>query len=368
MSPSQFVKYQSLARVVESFCGSKPSRVRALERDSEGFSGAIVLRVTVTDSLTRRDVEYCLRGWPPKSLVRDRLLGLHRLLAHVHQAGVTQVAVPLRSRFGTTLFTEAGQFWQLEPWMPGTASFWTDANDVRLRNALITLARWHEAAAGFVPRPAEAAWFQTQTTAISPTVTDRLQRIDRFVTSDVRKLRSLIASATELPNWGASFGELVAVATRMLELFDRAASSVAAELNVFRDQPVRLQPCLRDVWHDHVLFERDEVTGLIDPNAARSESVATDVARLLGSFLNDDTDRWGTAIEAYRTVRPFSDREWQLARVIDRSTVLLSGLTWLERLFVQRLASVNTVRVLDRLRQVLTRLERLADGPTAPTL
>jgi Ser/Thr protein kinase RdoA (MazF antagonist) len=300
--------------------------------------------------------------------VRDRLLGLHRLLAHVHQAGVTQVAVPLRSRFGTTLLTEAGQFWQLEPWMPGTASFWTDPNDARLSNALIALARWHEAAAGFVPRPAEAEWFQSQATAISPTVTDRLQRVDRFVTSDVGRLRSLIASATELPSWGALFDELVTLATRLLDLFDRAAGSVAAELTACRDQPVQLQPCLRDIWHDHVLFEQDDVTGLIDPNAARSESVATDVARLLGSFLNDDTERWGTALEAYRSVRPFSDREWRLARVIDRSTVLLSGLTWLERLFVQRLNYSNPARVLNRLRQVMARLERLANGPTAPTL
>lgn len=360
MSLPQFVKFHNLRQIVETFCGATPARIRTLDRDSEGFSGAVVLRVVVQNHAHTPEAEYCLRGWPPESLPRERLLGLHRLLEHIHKCGVTQIPVPLRSKFGTTLYAEASQFWQLEPWLPGVADFHADPNDARLRNAMTVLAQWHEAAARFEPRDSEAAWFKSFAAANSPTVADRLDRIERFRGQDVAKLRQLLQETTHLPSWKAEFSELVDLSRRILDLFGLSAERVAEELASYRDFRFRLHPCLRDVWHDHLLFKGDQVTGLIDPSAARSETPATDLARLLGSLLGDDLERWEVAIAAYRSVRPLSDREAALARIIDQSTVLLSGLTWLERLFVQRLSYSNPPRVLERLRQIVVRLDRLA--------
>ena len=361
MALPQFVKFHNLLQIVESFCGAKPARIRTLDRDSEGFSGAVVLRVVVQDNPQSPEVEYCLRGWPPDSLPRERLLGLHRLLEHIHECGVTQVPVPLPSKFGTTLYAEASQFWQLEPWLPGVADFNADPNDARLQNAMTVLAQWHDAAARFEPRESEATWFKSFAAANSPTVLDRLDRIERFRSQDVEKLKRLVQQTTHLPPWGAEFNELVDLARRILDLFSLSAARTAEDLSAYRNFRFRLHPCLRDVWHDHVLFEGDHVTGLIDPSAARSETPATDLARLLGSLLRDDDDRWDLAIAAYRRVRPLSDREATLARVIDQSTVLLSGLTWLERLFVHRLSYSTPPRVLERLRQIALRLDRLSN-------
>ncbi len=360
MALPQFVKFHNLLQIIESFCGARPARIRTLDRDSEGFSGAVVLRVVVQESSQAPEMEYCLRGWPPDSLPRERLLGLHRLLEHIHKCGVMQVPVPLRSKFGTTIYAEASQFWQLEPWLPGVADFSSDPSDARLRNAMTVLAQWHEAAARFEPRESETTWFKSFAAANSPTVADRLDRVERFQKLDVAKLRQLLEQTSPLPLWEAEFGELVDVSRRILDRFQLAADRVAEELSSYRHLRFRLHPCLRDVWHDHVLFEGDQVTGLIDPSAARSETPATDLARLLGSLLGDDNNRWEVAIAAYRSVRPLSDREATLARVIDQSTVLLSGLTWLERLFVHRLSYSNPPRVLDRLRQIASRLDRLA--------
>ena len=361
MPPSQFVKFHNLAQIVAAFCGAqRPARIRTLDRDSEGFSGAIVLRVVVEATATAPEAEYCLRGWPPDSLQRDRLLGLHRLLEHIHRCGVKQVPVPLKSQFGTTLYTEAGQFWQLEPWMPGRADFSSDPSDARLKNAMIALAQWHDAAARFEARTSEAEWFKQTSAATSPTVEDRLVRIHRFYTGDAAKMKQLVAETTSLESWGAEFLELRNLARLILDYFGLSASYIGQELLAFRDVRLRLHPCLRDVWHDHVLFDGDEVTGLIDPNAARSETPATDLARLLGSFLRDDDDRWELAIGTYRGVRPLSDREAKLARILDQSTTLLSGLTWLERLFLHRENYSNPPRVLARLRQITSRMERLA--------
>ncbi len=360
MALPQFVKFHSLLQIVESFCGAKPARIRTLDRDSEGFSGAVVLRVVVQETPQAPEIEYCLRGWPPDSLPCERLLGLHRLLEHIHKCGVRQVPVPLRSKFGTTIYAEASQFWQLEPWLPGVADFSSDPSDARLRNALMVLAQWHEAASQFEPRESEAIWFKSFAAANSPTVADRLDRVERFQKQDVTKLQQLLMQSSPLPLWEAEFGELVDVSRRILDRFQLASDRVAEELSFFRNLRFRLHPCLRDVWHDHVLFAGDTVTGLIDPSAARSETPATDLARLLGSLLGDNNDRWEVAIAAYQSVRPLSDREAKLARVIDQSTVLLSGMTWLERLFVHRLSYSNPPRVLDRLRQITSRLDRLA--------
>ena len=361
MPLSQFVKFHNLAQIVTAFCGSQRlARIRTIDRDSEGFSGAVVLCVVVEASQTASEAEYCLRGWPPKSMRRERLLGLHRLLEHVHACGVTQVAVPLKSHLGSTMYTEAGQFWQLEPWMPGVADFSSAPSDQRLRNAMTVLAQWHDAAARFESRSSEAEWFSQISSATSPTVEDRLVRIHRFFTSDAARLRELIAETPSLEPWGDDFPELCDAARHILDFFDFSAARVGEDLLPYRDARLRLQPCLRDVWHDHVLFEGDEVTGVIDPSAARTETPATDVARLLGSFLEDNDDRWNMAITAYRAVRPLSDREAKLARVLDQSTALLSGLTWLERLFLHRQNYANTPRVLNRLRQITQRIERLA--------
>ncbi len=357
----QFVKFHDLLQIVESFCGSKPARIRTLDRDSEGFSGATVLRVVVQEGLHTPEVEYCLRGWPPDSLQRERLLGLHRLLEHIHKCGVKQVPVPLRSRFGTTLYAEASQFWQLEPWMPGRADFSSAPSDARLRNAMIALAQWHDAAARFEPRSSEGNWFKSTAAATSPTVEDRLERIERFYTQDVRKLREIIGNTISLGSWGTDYSELAQLARQILNAFDQSVQSIGSELQSYRETRFRLHPCLRDVWHDHVLFDGEQVTGLIDPNAAKSETPATDLARLLGSFLGDDSDRWDVALIAYRTVRPLSDREAKVARVIDRSTVLLSGMTWLERLFVHQQNYASPPRILDRLRQIVPRMERLTN-------
>jgi thiamine kinase-like enzyme len=225
---------------------------------------------------------------------------------------------------------------------------------------MTTLAQWHEAASRFEARPSEAEWFKSQAAERSPTVADRLDRVERFYTKDAGSLRQLVAAMTTLGTWGDDFAELVSLARKILDAFDHLAESIGSELQSYRDVKFRLHPCLRDVWHDHVLFEGEPVTGLIDPSAAKTETPATDLARLLGSLIGDDNDRWEFALSAYRAVRPLSDREAQVARVIDRSTILLSGLTWLERLFVHKQDYASPARILTRLRQIVGRLERLA--------
>jgi Ser/Thr protein kinase RdoA (MazF antagonist) len=313
-----------------------------------GFSGATIVRLP-----TRRG-DYCLRGWPTASLPEPRIRGLHRLLEHVFHQGVTQVAVPVRSSQGDTLPHLAGRFWQLEPWMPGHADFHTSPTADRLRAAMHCLARWHAAARSFEPRADERHWFFRERAAPSPAVRERLDEIRRLLGGGTARLRALAETGSNAaPETHDSAG-------RILRHFDLVANVVANELESLRTIPFELHPCLRDVWHDHVLFTGNSVTGLIDPSASRSENVAADLARLLGSLVGDDRTAWQLALEAYSEIRPLGLEELRLVRALDRSGVLLSGMAWIARSYVQRQNLAVLQGAAERMQTLAERLETLA--------
>lgn len=76
-------------------------------------------------------------------------------------------------------------------------------------------------------------------------------------------------------------------------------------------------------------MEGSHVTGLIDATAARCDTIAIDLARLLGSLLLP-TGAWDPAIQTYRRVRPITEETVSLARLLDHAGILTAGLHWLD--------------------------------------
>jgi Ser/Thr protein kinase RdoA (MazF antagonist) len=176
--------------------------------------------------------------------------------------------------------------------------------------------------------------------------------LNEWTSGKLRRVKEKLALAP-----ASTFREL---SERVLLAAPALAPPIARRLESVRTTPFRLQPCLRDIWHDHVLFEGDIVRGLIDPAACRTENVATDLARLLGSLIADDRSMWGDAVEAYRRVAHLSGAEFDLCRTLDQSGVLLSALSWLERACLQNDPAAAHPAVLDRLSRFADRLEHLA--------
>jgi Ser/Thr protein kinase RdoA (MazF antagonist) len=324
-----------------------------------GFSGALVLRVETPIG------SFCLRGWPSTAEGSERILALHELLRYVHSRGINYVAVPVTSDEGTTLASVAGRFWQLEPWLPGQADFWSRPSEARLAAAFAALGRFHQAARGFKPAGTEASHLGPAAPAAAPTVLDRIARMDRWTPDRVSQLREgLRGIAGDAQRLGggedSDRAAMAAIASRICLAFERCAPWIAQELRLAARVPVPLQPCLRDVWHDHVLFQDDVVTGLIDPTAARTDTVAADISRLAGSLIADDRRAWQTAVNAYQAVRPLSAAESTLVGVLDRSGVLLSGMTWLERPDFWRPQPSVARRLIERLERIAARAETLA--------
>jgi hypothetical protein len=98
------------------------------------------------------------------------------------------------------------------------------------------------------------------------------------------------------------------------------------------------------------------VTGIIDLGAMSIESPASDVARLLESFVGDDAEAWDIGLSAYSTVRPFDVQERRLAKAIAESNVLLAPGNWLQWLLVERRTFDDMATVVKRLGMTVDRL------------
>lgn len=338
---------QAAARVVLAACQRDPAAY-TLEHpaSARGFSGARVLRLCSDPEVL------CLRRWPPQGLPEKRIVALHRFLAHLQQSGIHQIAVPLRTASGSTLVQHDGDLWQAEPWMPGDANFHHAPTDQKLRSAMHSLARVHRAAERYDAPSDESIWFARHVAAPSPACHERLAMIRDWTTERCAFDRSRLTA--QAPT------DFATLADDLLQLYTSARRPIERKLQSLQDTPVPLHPCLRDVWHDHVLFEQDNVTGLIDPAATRTENVATDLSRLLGSLLGDDRPRWKFALAAYHDVRPLAPAEHQLITALDQSSVLLSGLTWIDRFLNDRIAADDLHRVSRRVETIRDRLANLA--------
>jgi Ser/Thr protein kinase RdoA (MazF antagonist) len=315
-----------------------------------GFSTAVVLQVQTPAGL------FCLRGWPPETSEPERIRGLHRLLAHIRSQGVGFLPVPVSATDGQTLVPYEGRWWHIEPWMQGRADFWSNPSDPRLKAAMVALARIHRAAATFEPVSAEKKWFASLPNAIAPSVSERFDSLSNWTSERLSGLCKNVALVSQ------SDPDFCCLATVIIDRFRRCHPAISHELRLARNNPVPVQPCLRDVWHDHVLFEGDAVAGIVDPSAARADTVAADISRLLGSLIGDDRPAWERGLAAYQTVRPLSCEEAILVGVLDRSGVLLSGMTWLSRRFLEGVQFADPERVIERIERIACRLKSIAQA------
>lgn len=310
-----------------------------------GFSGAHFWRVTTDHG------DLCLRKWPPGHPDALHLQYIHEVLHTARASGLNVVPVPFSTVDGQTFLAESDHLWELTPWMPGRADYWRLPTRQRLANALTCLAEFH------------AATREMETDlAPSPGIAQRTQFLQKLVSQSARELRTA-ASASSL-----GWHNLQIRADRLLRLFDAAAEPTQKALESCRQLVVRHQPCIRDIWHDHLLFEGEEVRGIVDFGAMRHDHVATDISRLLGSLVNDDPIGWDTGLAAYQSVQSLTAEELRLIRVFDMSSVVLSGMNWLCWIYLEGRRFENRTAIEKRLDGIIQRFEHLVgkDGYSRP--
>lgn len=310
-----------------------------------GFSGARFWRLAIGGQ------RLCLRRWPSEHPRRARLESIHRVLQHVHAAGLTCVAVPWPTRHRTTIAEASDQLWELTRWMPGQADYCRNPNRAKLAAAMMVLARFHQAAAA-------VSGHSTQS-AVSPGILRRQRRLRHGMQGGADRLAAAIRARSVTP--------LAAPARRVLTLFRQLAPRVLPTVERAAELRVPMQACIRDIWHDHVLFTGDRVTGLVDFGAVDHETIAGDIARLLGSMVADDPTGWQFGLAAYQTIEPLSDHQRCLITAFDWGNVTLSGLQWIEWIFAEGRHFENQDQVLARLRHIISRMQSLLVETTKTT-
>src|SRR5262249_33844918 len=124
-----------------------------------------------------------------------------------------------------------------------------------------------------------------------------------------------------------------------------------------------LHPCLCDVWHAHVLFEGEVVSGLVDYGSVKVDHVAADLARLLGSLVPDDAAQTAAGLDAYGRLRPLAARERELVALLDETGAILAAATWLRWLSRAGRRCEDRAAAADRLASLVRRIERWPGGP-----
>ncbi|HEY5311216.1 MAG TPA: phosphotransferase [Pirellulales bacterium] len=326
--------FGEIERVLNAYpAAGQPTRVEYLAA-AGGLSGARFWRLeTALGPL-------CLRRWPAEHPDRGRLEFIHQILTHAAARGFNKLPLPLATRGGDTWVCFENHFWQLEPWLPGIADWSSAPNPARLRAALTALAQFHLAVADFpLPEPRIAP---------APGILRRRQQMAWW--SDV--------GISQLEHQAATAGR--GIAHEIIDLFHRTRAPVESLLAQAQTLAVPLTPCIRDIWHDNVLFIGDQVSGIVDFGASQVDNIAADVARLLGSLAVDDPAQWLAGIESYQDAGRLTTVEIRLVEAFDRANVLLSALNWMRWLYLDQRRFDNLDQVQARVQMQLARLKFLA--------
>jgi Ser/Thr protein kinase RdoA (MazF antagonist) len=284
-----------------------------------------------------------LRRWPIEHPTPDGLRFIHAVLRHAERRGMTILPVPVPTASGESFAVHDGRLWEIEPWLLGTADYERSPSAEKLRAAMVALAGFHVATSDFQspsPDPATA-----------PAIATRLERLRELQSGGIDALVRAISDSAG--------PEMASLARQFVSRAPSAVPAAVAGLTPLASIPLPLQPCIRDIWHDHVLFDGDRVTGLIDFGAMQFDTPATDIARLVGSLAVFDKSRqtWPIALAAYSNIRPLNEAEITAAQALDAAGTILAGCNWIRWIYVDRRQFENPPRILERFRRIVSRLQ-----------
>jgi Ser/Thr protein kinase RdoA (MazF antagonist) len=297
-----------------------------------GLSGARFWRYQSASGLL------VLRAFSSHGPGREHIERVHQWLGRTAALGFTPV--PLADREGRTIQEVDSRLWELAPWMPGSADR-SGPSAAHIRAAFAGMAAFHQRLAG------------EESEGLSPGIEQRYEKILELSRGGCLPLEFAIEQARE------SCGPLRGEAHRWIALARTIAPLLIDRLARAVGQFALRQPCLRDARAEHFLFDGEQLSGLVDFGAMGIDSVAGDIARLIGDWLEGDRSARELALEAYESVRPLDAGERGLIGVFESATALLIGERLIRWHFVEGRQFDDDGAVPEGLARGVRQLERL---------
>lgn len=316
-----------IIRVLQEYDIRQPDSVIPFH-EGQGFSGSDIWKVTYNSRF------YCLKRWPDgKPSDQTRTL-IQSVIPEVEQQGLP-VAAPVETRDGRRFVRIEKRWWDLSPWLPGTPGNASTLTEAQLQQAMQWLARYHRLAAGIVSDVGQ-----------SPAISYRHHFSRQLFDGSLNLL-------TERKYLGLDPG----IADLFVSQANRRLPWLINVLASFADSELDLLPALSDVWSDHIFFQGEEISGVIDFGAIKLDSACLDIARLLGSYATVDTSVFTRGIKYYRTERSLEQQDVALVELFDQAHVVLAGLQWLVWLGPEQRVFKQMEKVNQHLKSLAQRID-----------
>lgn len=290
---------------------------------ASGFSGSNVFRVKLKNEVIA--TELALKQYPLDQPVHTSLATIHTWMEQARSNGITIIPTVQRTLTQQSFHVMDGHSWELHSWMPGQPA--SDPSAEQLQQAVQQLHRLHQTWRRLHP----------PISAPCPAVQLQYQRLIEWRTEEWDQLR----------RQGSP------IATQAALFLQGRIPQAIHTLQPWLNRKVLVQPCLADIWADHLLFEQNKLTGLIDFGGARLDHPAQDLARLISSWSLTASRPLDKCLLEYPDQ---SDSFQSLSNMLAQTGLIVSLSNWLRWLFLEQRSFANRARCLQRMQQIYVRL------------
>lgn len=300
------------ATVLGKFLGPKPKM--SVSRVSQGLSGGEVFRCRSPER------SFALKRWPAGT-TEQRVDEVHCVQIYAHQT------LPLLPRLcfireNCSRLTLGSRHFELSTWLPGTAFAKEMADKSERIPAAAAVAAAVNSGAAAIARFHVATQGLGTALAFAPAIFQRLKRL-----GEIRQELPAV-----LANSGKMTGSARLAAEYLIRNWQRLQFASESLLRPLALKQVPIQWVLRDCHREHILFENGVVSGIVDFDAIRQDTVGSDLARWVGSFMDLGVKTellWGEAFAGYSSVRAISPCEQQLSGAIEEASWYIHLANWL---------------------------------------
>lgn len=326
-----------LTTILEKFALNS-TEVCAITPCRGGFSGSKTWQIKLPEG------SYGLRKWTA-SVTRDRILSIHREISSRKAEGMDILPEYLRTISGQTVIEERERFWELATWLPGMP-------------VVLPVSAHHAQAMfralGEFHAQGENKNITSKNISTSPGIESRLAVLRRWRDIDDSRFAQFVAGR---------YPHLRPLAQELWVGFRRFEIPLSKALEWATTVRLPIVTCIGDPRPEHFLFEVDRLTGLIDFGSLRHDFLALDLARLAGELYASDVAQWELAMAWFRRDNLSMAPQWKVAWVLDAANAVLSGLNWIDWLWLENRHFDEIVEVEKRLQALVARLDKLSGHP-----